>query len=94
LTLDSQTANAIKSGGHVDFAYYISGGSYLDHTYRFTNRSDVTKRVRSVVDGPLNYGFSSGFSWEVEAVGYGQPVDDALQRVERPGAHPVFMLMR
>ena len=47
MTLDSQTANAIKSGGHADFAYYISGGSYLDHTYRFTNRSDVTKRVRS-----------------------------------------------
>ena len=70
MTLDSQTANAIKSGGHVDFAYYISGGSDLDHTYRFTNRSDVTKRVRSVVDGPLNYGFSSWFSWEVEAVGY------------------------
>ena len=47
MTLDSQTANAFRSGGHVDFAYYISGGSDLDHTYRFTNRSDVTKHVRS-----------------------------------------------
>lgn len=71
VTLDASAANAIKGGGHVDFVYYVSGGAY-SHDEEFTNTATVTKRVKSVVDGPLNYGFSSGpgFAWEVDAIGY------------------------
>lgn len=69
VALDSTAANAIKGGGQVVFMYFVSGGSFPPHTYRFDYVVDVTKRVRSVVSSVAE-GYSQGFSWQVEAVGY------------------------
>ena len=67
LTLSPQHARGLI-GGRVDFRHYLTSASY-SHYLWFTSPVTVTKRMKTIVFSPAT-GFSGGFSWEVDAVGF------------------------